>query len=114
MDKVYLRIKDLREKCGYTQEFVGNKLEISQQAYSNYEKNKRALPARHALELAKLYHVSTDYILGLETEPPETLFPDAEYVRNVTYRKLMNSLMRLDDKQRNNVFSYLSFLQHTR
>ncbi|MCX4321099.1 MAG: helix-turn-helix transcriptional regulator [Lachnospiraceae bacterium] len=112
MDKIYMRIKDLREQYGFTQEYVGNKLEISQQAYSNYEMNKRALPARHALELAKLYHVSTDYILGLETEPMETLFPDAEYVRNVTYRKLVNSLMRLNDRERNNVYSYLSFLRH--
>lgn len=111
MDHVYKRIKDLRESCGYTQEFVGAKLQISQQAYSNYEKNKRALPARHAVELAKLYHVSTDYIFGMESQPLEAMFPDAEYVRDVTYRKLMKNLMRLNEKQRNNVFSYLSFLK---
>lgn len=112
MDNVHIRIKDLREGCGYTQEFVGKKLQISQQAYSNYEKNKRALPARHAVELAKLYHVSTDYILGLEMNPPETKFPDAEYVRNISYRKLVKSLMQLNESQRNNVFSYLSFLKN--
>lgn len=111
MDNVHTRIKNLREGCGYTQEYVGKKLEISQQAYSNYEKNKRALPARHAVELAKLYHVSTDYILGMETEPPETKFPDAEYIRNISYRKLIKNLMQLNESQRSNVFSYLSFLQ---
>jgi len=112
VDNVHIRIKDLRERCGYTQEYVGKKLDISQQAYSNYEKNKRALPARHAYLLAQLYHVSTDYILGLETEPLETMFPDAEYVRNVSFRKMVNSLMRLDEKQRNSVYSYLNFLHH--
>ena len=32
MDSIHMRIRDLREKSGYTQEYVGERLGISPQA----------------------------------------------------------------------------------
>lgn len=112
MNNVHTRIKALRESCDYTQEYVGMVLGISQQAYSNYEMNKRTLPARHVIGLATLYHVSTDYILGVGKKATDIVFPDAEYVRNVSYQKLLDSLLQLNSTQRDNMFSYLLFLQN--
>lgn len=112
LDDVPTIIKSLRESYGYTQGYVGKKLDISQQAYSNYEMGKRELPARHAAALAKLYHVSTDYIYGVVNEPIATSFPEAEYVKNISYQKLLQYLLRLNLSQRNNVLSYLNFLRN--
>lgn len=112
LDDVPMIIKGLRESYGYTQGYVGKKLDISQQAYSNYEMGKRELPARHAAALAKLYHVSTDYIYGIVNEPIATSFPEAEYVKNISYQKLLQYLLRLNLSQRSNVLSYLNFLRN--
>ena len=70
MTDVHARIKDLREDNQLKQRQVADYLGISQQAYSYYELDKRELPARHVVNLAKLYQVSTDYILGVEPVLP--------------------------------------------
>ena len=110
MDSVYMRIRDLREKSGFTQEYVGEKLGISPQVYASYEKNRLKLSAGQVIELAELFHVSTDYILG-KGLGVESLFPDSEFVGDVSYEKLLRALMRLDGKGREQLLKYLTFLQ---
>lgn len=60
---VYERIRDLREEQFWTQKYVAAQLQITQRAYSYYEKGERALPMDILCKLADLYNVSTDYIL---------------------------------------------------
>ncbi len=59
-----MRLKDLREDHDYTQKFVAEKLHIQQNTYSQYETGKRQLPIEVLIQLADLYHTSTDFILG--------------------------------------------------
>ncbi len=112
MDSIHMRIRDLREKSGYTQEYVGERLGISPQAYLSYEKNRLELSVRQIIELAELYHVSTDYILG-KGLGVESLFPDSEFVGDVSYEKLLGALLRLDGKGREQLLKYLTFLQNS-
>ena len=63
--KYYERIKDLREDQDLTQQDVANILNTSQSYYAQYENNKRQMPFDRAIELAKFYNVSLDYIAGL-------------------------------------------------
>lgn len=58
-------IRDLREDHDMTQEQVANVLGTSQTMYARYERAASEMPIRHLISLAKLYNVSTDYILGL-------------------------------------------------
>ena len=44
-------------------------LNCSQQVYSNYELGQRDIPTDVLIRLARLYRVSTDYILGLTNDP---------------------------------------------
>ena len=68
-NKKYIeRIKNLREDHDYTQEYVSNYLGTSQTMYARYERGANELPIRHLLFLCKLYHVSSDYILGLSNK----------------------------------------------
>ena len=60
-----MRIRDLREDHNLTQAEVANYLHIKQNTYSQYETEQRQLPLSCLIALAKLYHTSTDYILGL-------------------------------------------------
>ena len=67
--KQFPRIRDLREDADLTQQQVADYLHCSQSLYAYYESGKRNLPVDNLILLAKLYHVSTDYILGLTNNP---------------------------------------------
>ncbi|MBP3935977.1 MAG: helix-turn-helix transcriptional regulator [Clostridia bacterium] len=71
VDNYYPRLKDLREDHDLTQEKVAAYLFMKQSQYSRYERGLRDIPTDVLIRLAKLYHTSTDYILGLtkETKP---------------------------------------------
>ena len=62
------RLKSLREDSDYTQEYVGEKLQKSQQGYSHIENGRAELKIEDLVILSKLYGVSADYIIGLTDE----------------------------------------------
>ena len=59
------RLKDLREDRDLTQEEIARVIKTSQSYYAQYENGKRELPFSRAIELAKFYNVSLDYLAGL-------------------------------------------------
>lgn len=62
------RLKELREKNGYLQKFVADKIGVRSNTLSGYENGTRKPDPEIIRDLAKLYNVSTDYLLGHETE----------------------------------------------
>lgn len=64
-----MRLRDLREDHDLTQKELAVKLHVSQNTYSQYESGTRHLPIEILIHLADIYHVSTDYILGLTKNP---------------------------------------------
>lgn len=63
------RLRDLRQDHDLKQKEVAALLEIDQRVYSTYETGKRELPLHHLIFLARYYHTSTDYLLGLTDSP---------------------------------------------
>ena len=63
-----MRIRDLREDSDITQKEIAEYLHIKQNTYSQYENGLRQLPIDVLIALAKYYHTSTDYLLGLTDE----------------------------------------------
>lgn len=61
-------IRDLREDADLTQAQIAAILGTSQTMYARYERGANEMPIRHLLALCRLYHVSSDYILGLTKE----------------------------------------------
>ncbi len=61
------RIRDLREDADLTQSQVAEILGTSQTMYARYERGASELPIRHLVVLARLYRVSTDYILCMDS-----------------------------------------------
>ena len=59
-------IRELREDRDLTQKEVAQYLGTTQQVYSRYENGENELPVRHLIALCLYYHVSADYLLGLE------------------------------------------------
>lgn len=62
---MYTRLKDLREDKDLTQKQIAKILNITQQAYSNYESEKRELPYETMIKISLFYDVSLDYIFKL-------------------------------------------------
>lgn len=86
-----LRIKDLREDNDHTQEFVSRYLLCDQSLYSKYERGEREIPLQLIIKLAKLYHVSVDYLVGL-TDIPEAY--DRQVTRSDNLEKYVNVIGR--------------------
>lgn len=65
---MYRRIRDLREDSDLTQKSLADYLSCSQVCYSNYETGKRDVPSDVLIRLARFYHTSVDYLVGLTEE----------------------------------------------
>lgn len=59
------RLRDLREDADLNQTQVAKVLGMSQTGYSKYETEENDIPTQVLIKLAKFYHTSTDYILGI-------------------------------------------------
>lgn len=60
------RIKELREKNDFTQATLAKKLNITRSAVNAWEMGISVPSTTFIVELARLFHVSTDYLLGLK------------------------------------------------
>ena len=62
---VFRRIRDLREDSDKTQIEITDYLNMQRSVYRRYETGEREIPVWAVIKLAQLYHVTTDYLLGL-------------------------------------------------
>lgn len=61
------RIKELREKCGFTQEELAKKLDTTKQTIHKYEKDiVTNIPSDRIEALSKVLNSTPEYILGWE------------------------------------------------
>lgn len=65
-------LKILRKKNHMTQQDVGDMLNISRQAYSNYETGKRAPEIGLLAKLSDLYHITLDDMVKQTISPYES------------------------------------------
>lgn len=63
------RIRLLREEHDWTQQQVANRLHIDRRTYDAYEAGATDVPVEILIALARLYNVSTDYLLGESNDP---------------------------------------------
>jgi len=59
------KIKELREQHNYSQVYVASQLGVRHSSYYKYEKGLARPEYENLVKLAKLYSVSTDYLLDL-------------------------------------------------
>ncbi|WYU50005.1 helix-turn-helix transcriptional regulator [Bacillus sp. FSL K6-0047] len=63
------RLKLLREKRGYSQKFVAEKIGVKNNTLSGYEAGRREPDSSTLNTLADFYKVSVDYLLGRTDNP---------------------------------------------
>lgn len=61
-----VRLKELRKQAGLTQSQVAERVGVTKSVVSFYEKQERSPSPDVLIKLAAIFHVSTDYLLGLE------------------------------------------------
>lgn len=60
------RLKELRTQAGLTQQQLGELLGVTKSVISYYELQERTPSPDVLIKLAGVFHVTTDYLLGLE------------------------------------------------
>ena len=60
------KIKELRERKGLTQTDVAKLLGITRSSVNAWEMGISVPSTQYIVELAKLFHISSDYLLGIE------------------------------------------------
>lgn len=68
------RIAELREKHGLTQKKLGQKLAVGQTTVSAWEKGKNEPSGKKLIEMAQMFGVTVEYLLGIDeiaTEPKQ-------------------------------------------
>lgn len=73
-DKIADRIKMLRNKYDITQTELAKKLEITRASVNAWEMGVSCPTVQYVIAMAEIFKVSTDYLLGLETN----MFIDAD------------------------------------
>ncbi len=58
------RLRKLRDRYGYTQQDVAERIGIGKSAYRSYENNDRRIPVDVLVRVAALFNISMDELLG--------------------------------------------------
>jgi len=62
------KIKQLRTSCSMTQTDLAKRLNITRSSVNAWEMGISTPSTTYLVELSQLFHVSTDYLLGLENQ----------------------------------------------
>ncbi|MBR1423194.1 MAG: helix-turn-helix transcriptional regulator [Ruminococcus sp.] len=106
----YQRIRDLREDSDLTQRQVAEKLFLHLTQYRRYECGESELPMNIAVNIAKLYGVSLDYIAGLTNK--KSGLTQSSLNKEETH--LINSFRQLNDKNKGRLLERLDILSDSR
>lgn len=63
-DKMFERIRDLREDNDLKQKDLASYLSVDQSTYSDYENGRINVPVDMLIKIAEYYNVSLDYLVG--------------------------------------------------
>lgn len=66
------KIQDLRRQNAISQDILAERLEVSRQAVSKWERDEAMPETDKIVKLAQVFGVSTDYLLLEETQEPQT------------------------------------------
>jgi transcriptional regulator with XRE-family HTH domain len=88
-------IKSLRENAGYSQSQLAKKLDVTRSSVNAWEMGLSTPTTPYIVEMAKLFHVSTDYILGIHNT--QTLVLDGYSNREI---ELIYNLVKYFDEKR--------------
>lgn len=106
MNTIGDRIKQERIKLNLTQEMLAQKLNVTRSVVANWEINRVVPDALEINELANLFNVCSDYILGRSDKSQTINLQNADStLKNIVYK-----IPLLDDDSKNALGEYVDYL----
>ncbi len=105
MNKLSIRLRELREEKKLLQKDIANFLNITTSAYGYYEQGKREPDTHTVNSLADFYNVSSDYLLG-RTNNRSTEHPFS-YIQN----SLITTIDSLSPQSKKELEKYVQLLK---
>lgn len=110
MNNFSTSLKELRENKGLTQREIASLLDISQVTYCNWENNKTEPDLNNLIRLCKFFMVSTDYLLGIESEDGRIIIQEPELP--IDESKLLSNYRALTDELKTITQEYVQTLNN--
>ena len=110
-DSLPERLQELRALSQMSQAEISEKLNISRQTYSHYETGRIQPPSDMLCQLADLFHVSVDTLLGHKVDTSSSLygvpFSDMDdYLEFITRPDNQSRYSKLTDKEKRVLYYY--------
>lgn len=99
---MYARLKNLRKKLHFSQEFVASKLNIPRTALVAIESNKRKISAEELKNFAELYNVSLDELMYGTSKPV--------HEKNISH--FLEKFSSLSTSAQNEILNFIDFKTH--
>ncbi|MFO8146445.1 MAG: XRE family transcriptional regulator [Bacteroidota bacterium] len=111
------RLKQLRKRNHFSQQFVAENLFITQAAYSLIENSQNGIIAEHVIGLSDLYEVTTDYILKgdnhlIRISPSNGFVPYVKIKAHAGYVKNLSEEISPDDYEWYRIPGFNATLEH--
>ena len=104
-----IKLKELREKAGFSQQALANKIGVSQSTIGMWESGKREPNFETTSKLADFFNCSTDYLLG-KSDVPTSL---DEQLANEEFA-LYGEVHDLTDEEKQRVLDFIKFTKSQR
>ncbi len=88
------KLKKLRQNAGLTQQQLADKLWVTKTTVSYYELSDRNPSPEILIKIAKTFHVSTDYLLGIEDKQQYLDVSDLSQDNIELLQKMINALRK--------------------
>ncbi len=105
-----LRLKDLREEKGVSQQQLANALNISQGSVGNWESGIREPNFETVKKIADYFGVSTDYLLGREDNPTQSTDQQLEGIDFALYGEIKD----LTEEEKQDILNFVKFTKSQR
>lgn len=101
-------IKAARERSNRTQKECADCLSITLRAWQGYEQGIREPKYEILCNIADLFGVTTDYLLGRDTGEPETIDKLAgEFNMSALEKKILDNYLSLPESMRSDLMDFL-------
>lgn len=97
------RIRTLRKNSGLRQIDIANKLHIDRASYANYENGSREPSHLMLCQMAALFDVSTDFLLGRSASTR----PEAGGLDDRVFGQIMSAFSRMHEGERRELLDVL-------
>ena len=92
-------LKELRQRAGLTQKQLADRLWLSKATVSYYEQSLRYPSPETLVRLAGVFHVSTDYLLGLDEKSQSIDVSDLTEEESSAVQSVINALRKSHNKK---------------